>query len=903
MSAAAELQAYVWLYLDQAQQLQYSDIGNALYTLLAREWPVAQPNTDTFRRPAERPPSSTGAGVDYGFDVQVGALWFRRDWFTTATSDSKLTEARRRNLFDTGRELYRALLEFLDDPNGYSAWHGGGVAPVIRSRTQKLIEVLSVEKTAILSCHGAVVFGTSDPLIWIGTTHDDSVSRERSGSRRAVEIQARVERAPEPRTPSRWASAAAEIPLSAGALHRLIRAFVQEHFVIDGEFREGLLHYSMVDAFAFAGLTGAAAFWYAPSTGLAELLPHFLAALAQSAADPNWIFVCTQDDAAVSEIRHRLLDVKQPLGRFRIVDTATARAWTSLEPWLWTAEVGAILGLNLIVISDRAALHRALVHGPFAHLLTQCSTFMHPSLASATPTRNARLCVNGRPGAGKSTALSQMLAGSFTGALAIIIDGNDPRIVPIVQMVLEDVWHGDVVFVLDNLQRDLAPGARSRAGLIVPLIETLNDRTVAVLGSYWSSERRAVRTGLRTDLAALSLHDEIALDPAPRDFLNDLARCAAAALGRRTDDAFVESVVTAVALWDATPHTLLSVLHDKSITDIHRHLQSVASRGSYWTDKFWSLARAEAESNHLIVLRILSAMRALVWDRYPRSIVEAIFCNHFGKRASELDDALELLEDEAWVRVNGDTIDADEVQIWPRATGMMRGRALSPELLPRLIGVMEYFVEDGRGIPDDERERTLFTIGLMYSTSHGMAHGLAAKAHRKAVELYGPLANGGDSLSNLVLQLFSARQYEEGFQRMDELFSSSAPYQTVDIRHVASCYRDSGDADRLSGDLLTYLERTPHRSRVLEAIPSDLLDAATNLMPHEEEAPRHVLDAACYPALWAIVERYAEEYGALPDVVRGAVSMLTRLKRDDDLRRLRDVLLPYANEDVRRLLA
>jgi hypothetical protein len=429
------------------------------------------------------------------------------------------------------------------------------------------------------------------------------------------------------------------------------------------------------------------------------------------------------------------------------------------------------------------------------------------------------------------------------------------------------------------------------------------DRTspgAAILVAYWSSERRAVRSQLQAYLAPLGLYDELPLDPAPLAFLTELAKCAARLFARQLSAEKIEHIVHEVAGWDSTPHTVLSVVHDPSIDSLFQYFQAIASRGSYWSDKFRKAAR-DGDSDAVIVLRILSALRALAFDRYPKVIIAALFENLYHRNVVTLDDTLEALEDDAWIRINGEYVDADEVQISPRVTGMERGHALLPELLPRLREVMEYFVEDGRGIPDDIREKRLFTIGLTYSWSEARDHRYAAKAHRKAVELYGDGANGGDSFGNLVIQLFEGGQYTEGFALMDQMISEY-PAQWPDMHMVVDSYRQNGDEDRLAIDLLKYLATTKYLLTVLNYTLAPLFE--TLIDPKEQHGTYDSLppwkDAV--PLVWTIIERYPKEFGRLPAAMELTVRCLKHYKREHELSRLRSVIEPHATAEVRRIL-
>lgn len=369
MSAAAELQAYVWLYLDQAMDLRFGAIGNALYKLLDHEWPTGAPSTDTFKPRDVRAPSNAGGGIDYGFDPLANTLWFRRDWPTppepSTVGETPITQKRLRNLFDTDREIYKDLMTYFEDPNGYRAWREERGQPVIRSRTEKLLtKHLGVEPTAVRRCRGAVVLGASDPLIWIGVTHNEALIRERDAGKRAMRIQRRIDRAPQEERPT-WAIAAekryavaARVTSQPASFTSMMRELMRDRFATTPVNTDTLPLDRMT-----ARLGTEEGDWlitYLPPKPDYGAWADGVKA-AMKTGSPDYLLAVTTDtyEHASSAIHTAMVESALTV-LVRILDIDGALAWCGPVPWVWSKHYGMSASAKVIKPGDQEHLRTVL---------------------------------------------------------------------------------------------------------------------------------------------------------------------------------------------------------------------------------------------------------------------------------------------------------------------------------------------------------------------------------------------------------------------------------------------------------------------------------------------------------------------------------------------------------------
>jgi len=367
VGAAAEVQAYVWLYLDQAMDLGFGAIGNALYKLLDHEWQTATPSADTFTPRQQRKPSRIGSGIDYGFDPVANALWFRRDWPTppkpSTLGETPITETRLRNLFDTDREIYKDLMAYFEDSNGYRAWHQRRVEPVFRNRTPKLLKILHVEEASVRRCRGAVVLGASNPLIWIGVTHDEVLIRERDAGKRVARIQRRIERATAEQNRV-WTNLAEQRygvtqkfgqPEHAAAFTSMMREMIRERYnatPVSSEFDRMTARLGTEEGEWLVA--------YLPNVDTKKWAADLKAATSAGVA-PDLVLAITtaRYDVANSDLTTALAgtDILVPV---RILDVEAALRWCGLVPWVWSKHYGQKASAHIIRPGDEEHLRTVL---------------------------------------------------------------------------------------------------------------------------------------------------------------------------------------------------------------------------------------------------------------------------------------------------------------------------------------------------------------------------------------------------------------------------------------------------------------------------------------------------------------------------------------------------------------
>lgn len=650
MGAAAELQAYIWLYLDQAMDLRFGAIGNALYKLLDHEWPTGPPSTDTFKPRDARALSNIGVGVDYGYDPFANALWFRRDWPSppepSTLGETPITPQRLRDLFDTNRDIHKELMRYHHDANGYCAWREQRVQPAFRNRTHNLITQLKVKETAIRRCRGAVVLGASDPLIWIGVTHDEVLIRECDAGIRAARIQRRVERAPSPPTPRAWTALAAADDISDDALRRMALEFVQALFANPSEHHEKNLSYTVVPDIAFANLIGSAVFWCTTKGNLGADLPRLLASLAR-ARPVDWIFVCAAS-VTPDDVLDAVPTPQQHLGRFLVLDQRRMLDWLGDRPWIWSRHQGRF-AFRACRVLDSVDLQDALLPSPLRRHVP-----VTDEVARALPRiERQHVRITGRPGSGKSTAVYHLLRRDFADAMAIIaaphLQASDADVIRALVQDAPSIGIPRVVLVIDDLQRYTETAFQ--------LLTWAFATDVSILMTSWSAEeaRVAQRFG-----PWLREEQHISIDAPDRAFIATLlTHCAKSLPDDAVADIKIDALAEIYARRESTPHGIITRF-------VHGRLLDPTVDDQYWQRAYEAVARERAHDERHILIGLAFLRQAGIPTHCD--VLAAVL------GVPKLDDHLSTLAANGWLVVHDEQIWIDDVQLLPALGDLWHGQ-------------------------------------------------------------------------------------------------------------------------------------------------------------------------------------------------------------------------------------
>jgi len=325
----------------------------------------------------------------------------------------------------------------------------------------------------------------------------------------------------------------------------------------------------------------------------------------------------------------------------------------------------AVSGSQLRVIraGDRGALRSLLLTSLLTRIVEVTDELRSPLVEQRPEHRLIHL--TGKPGSGKSTAAYHLLATHFPDAtiLAIRSTATGDDLSTIGSITRAATTNGSPVVVLvDDLQR----GAPSLLGQLVTLCNE-NDLASLVITS-WSSE--PIREQQRAWFAPPYVWTTIDLDKSDLNFVRALVTRCFTIMERPYSKESVELLSRLFWSRNRTPHAIINLLSTfgGNPSEIAQHVDYK----TYWAQRFAAVRRSQPRE--ALLLQLIGVLRHLGLAEMSLALLRLCFSDLLRQKSEEFSLVIGALEHDRWVKIEGNDVFIDDVQITLSALGLQRDK-------------------------------------------------------------------------------------------------------------------------------------------------------------------------------------------------------------------------------------
>lgn len=437
--------------------------------------------------------------------------------------------------------------------------------------------------------------------------------------------------------------------------------------------------------------------------------------------------------ATTEEARQALTEALAASGRVRpatciIATPAEIEGHLTHAPWVWSRYLGRHLDYSIVDVSNQEAVVQALLRSPlldvvpFDPVLSPGADHTHDGTADV-------LAVMGRPGAGKSCAITTLLSRRSGVAIVLSRDVSDDvwRILLGVGRAIEST-HQPLTIVAEDIHAEiLARPGHSTLELALMLARQFTPRPQVIV-SFWSSEQTRLYDALGVVLARHDV-DVLNIDHPPVAFWNRLVAYVFRVLDLPQEPPAVPNIAASFHDLGETPlnavETMIAVA--KSGTGVGR-FRPPRGLGEYWRNRYRRLELDDRDAARL--LQVLAFLR-IAELRLNLRLVAGLFTKAFCLHESEFWDVLKRLDENCWVKIEETEILVDAgllcVVQWAFVGA---GAAVTSDLL-RITAA----AEDVSGVPEMRAARHNLHIAMF---------GMAAAAGERPLLLAAANLVGGE---------------------------------------------------------------------------------------------------------------------------------------------------------------
>jgi tetratricopeptide (TPR) repeat protein len=312
--------------------------------------------------------------------------------------------------------------------------------------------------------------------------------------------------------------------------------------------------------------------------------------------------------------------------------------------------------------SEISELREVLLGDPIADCIP-LDIPKHPAIENLDVQRGTHFRITGKPGAGKSVALWQILSTLPETEVVFLASMDTHQIWSHLREILLKPRPRFAV-VVDNLHDRLL--ASQGPGVLADLCGLAGKLgpDVHVFVSYRTTNRRQVEALIGPETWRKWGFRELALDDPPQDFIARTVSLTCQTLNIQSSENALREFTEGVIEWENTPACVVSSLYPYKNSYILEgsfpvHLKDRESR---WRESFKELVLAN-RSSEIDVLRSVSALRESGIKRNPYDTVFDVFTQVADRGEGEFEQAVQNLHAEGWLRYKDGFISGHDIQV------------------------------------------------------------------------------------------------------------------------------------------------------------------------------------------------------------------------------------------------